>query len=299
MQRFDQAHRLREAIIKKDKVEREVNLSTGEGPKVICVSSGKGGVGKSNFTINLAIALQSSGKRVIVIDADLGLANVEILLGLVPKHSLLDIIKKDIEIEEIITKGPLGLGIISGGSGIQEMADFSLYNMNLMLNGINKLKEMADYILIDTGAGISKSVTSFIEASKELIVITTCEPTSIADAYALIKVISLTERDKKINVVVNRAESLAEAKNVFMKLEMVSKKFLDIELNFLGEILDDYSVSKSVRNQNPFLLEFPRSNASMCIRKISAKITDAPVDNTGFTGFMSKLKGIFASGGKR
>ena len=298
MQRFDQAHRLREAIIKKEKIEPERVIAI-DGPQVICVSSGKGGVGKSNFTINLAIALQSSGKRVIVIDADLGLANVEILLGLMPKYSLLDIIKQDIDIKEIIAQGPLGIGIISGGSGIQEMTDLSLYDMNLMLNGINKLKEMADYILIDTGAGISKSVTSFIEASKELIVVTTCEPTSIADAYALIKIISLNEKDKKINIVVNRAENITEAKNVFLKLEMVSKKFLDLNLNFLGSILDDPAVPKAVKSQKPFITDYPKSNAAICIRNISSKITDTPVEDTGFTGFMSKLKGIFASGGKR
>lgn len=276
MQNFDQAQRLREAVVFKKNTDKQDKLNNSS-TRVICVSSGKGGVGKSNFTINLAIALQSQGKKVIVIDADLGLANVEILLGIMPKFTLLDVISKNTSIKDVITRGPMEIGIISGGSGIQSMAELSLYDMNKLLNEINALKDMADFILIDTGAGISKSVTAFIEASEELIVITTCEPPAIADAYALIKIMSSIDKQKKISLVANRAEDIKEAENVFMKLSSVSKKFLDMNIEFLGEILDDDSVTKSVKKQVPFYMNNPKSKASQGIQNISERLLDMPV----------------------
>lgn len=296
MQNFDQAQRLREAVVFKKNTDKQDKLNNSS-TRVICVSSGKGGVGKSNFTINLAIALQSQGKKVIVIDADLGLANVEILLGIMPKFTLLDVISKNTSIKDVITRGPMEIGIISGGSGIQSMAELSLYDMNKLLNEINALKDMADFILIDTGAGISKSVTAFIEASEELIVITTCEPPAIADAYALIKIMSSIDKQKKISLVANRAEDIKEAENVFMKLSSVSKKFLDMNIEFLGEILDDDSVTKSVKKQVPFYMNNPKSKASQGIQNISERLLDMPVSQKGFNSFMKKLKGLFAGGG--
>ena len=296
MQNFDQAQRLREAVVFKKNIDRQ-NKPNNSSTRVICISSGKGGVGKSNFTINLAIALQSQGKKVIVIDADLGLANVEILLGIMPKFTLLDVISKNTSIKDVITRGPMEIGIISGGSGIQSMAELSLYDMNKLLNEINALKDMADFILIDTGAGISKSVTAFIEASEELIVITTCEPPAIADAYALIKIMSGIDKQKKISLVANRAEDTKEAENVFMKLSSVSKKFLDMNIAYLGAILDDDNVTKSVKKQVPFYMNNPKSKASQGIQNISERLLDMPVSQKGFNSFMKKLKGLFAGGG--
>lgn len=296
MQNFDQAQRLREAVVFKKNSERNEKINNSS-TRVICISSGKGGVGKSNFTINLAIALQSQGKKVIVIDADLGLANVEILLGIMPKFTLLDVITKNTSIKNVITKGPMGIGIISGGSGIQSMAELSFYDMNKLLNEINGLKDMADYILIDTGAGISKSVTAFIEASEELIVITTCEPLAIADAYALIKIISNIDKQKKISLVSNRADDINEAENVYMKLSSVSKKFLDMNIEYLGGILDDDNVTKSVKKQVPFYLNNPKAKASQGIHSISEKLLDMPVSQKGFNSFIKKLKGLFVGGG--
>ncbi len=296
MQNFDQAQRLREAVVYKKTTDNK-ERSTKSATRVICVSSGKGGVGKSNFTINLAIALQSQGKKVIVIDADLGLANVEILLGIMPKFTLLDVITKNTRIQDVIIKGPMDIGIISGGAGIQSMAELSFYDMNKLLNEINELKDMSDFILIDTGAGISKSVTSFIEASEELIVITTCEPPSIADAYALIKIISNIDKTKKISLVANRAEDAKEAENVYMKLSSVSKKFLDINIQYLGDILDDDNVTKSVKKQMPFFINNPKSKASIGIQNISEKLLNMPVSQKGFNSFMKKLKGLFVGGG--
>lgn len=304
MQRFDQAQRLREAVIKKqhindDNPEEDINsLSHFEkkSTRVICVSSGKGGVGKSNFTVNLALALQSQNKKAVIIDADLGLANVEILLNIMPKHTLLDIIEQNKSLADIIEHGPLGIGVISGGSGIKAMSELSLYNMNRMLTGIQTLSEIADYILIDTGAGISDSVTSFIEASNELIVITTCEPPAIADAYALIKVIAGKDRYKKISLVVNRAQDLNESQSVYLKIRTVAKKFLNLDINYLGEIIEDDYVSRSVKQQIPFYIKYPKSKAAICIRNISYKIMQMPDQDRVFPTFINRLKGIFLGG---
>ncbi len=307
MQRFDQAQRLREAVIKKQDINEnypadysnQSNMKSKASTRVICISSGKGGVGKSNFTVNLALALQSQNKKVVIIDADLGLANVEILLNIMPKYSLLDIIEQNKHITQIIEKGPLDIGVISGGSGIQAMSELSLYNVNRLLHSIQNLSEIADYILIDTGAGISESVTSFIEASNELIVITTCEPPAIADAYALIKVIAGKDRSKKISLVVNRAQDLNESQSVYLKLRAVSKKFLNLDINYIGEIIEDDHVSKSVKQQVPFFLKYPKSKAAICIKNISYKIMEMPDQDRVFPAFINRLKGIFLGGKNR
>lgn len=297
MKRFDQAHDLRDAVIKKDQIvyntdENHKDIETS-GPRVICVSSGKGGVGKSNFTINTALALQSMGKRVLVIDADIGLANVEILLGIMPQYSLLDVVKHDLNIEKVITKGPNNLGIISGGSCLQTITDLSAFEINKLIKGIATLKDFSDYIFIDTGAGISSSVTSFIAASDELILVTTPEPPAIADAYALIKLLSQDAGKKKISVVINRSMDEKEGKTVFSNLNFVAKRFLDMELNYLGYVFDDENVSKSVRSQKPFYINCPKTKAKTNIDNITAKLLNMKMEEKGFKNFINKLKKIF------
>lgn len=297
---FDQAHRLRDAMLKKkDSVSKqELPLKEdGDGPIVICVSSGKGGVGKSNFTINTALAIRAIGKRVIVIDADLGLANVEILMGIRPRYTLMDVVKKHLNIEEIIEEGIGGLKIISGGSGIQMMSELSQDELDHLLSNMSRLRKYADYIFIDTGSGISKSVTSFVRAAHELIVITTPEPPAMADAYALVKILS-KEKVKKISLVVNRVLDEEEGEAVFNKLNSVSLKFLDRKLHYLGQIYNDENVSKSVRRQTPFYILAPRSKAKANIDVISQRILQMDVEEKGFSNFMHKLRGLFFNGGR-
>lgn len=287
----DQAHNLRDAIMKKGSLDRN--------PRVICVSSGKGGVGKSNFTINLAMAIQKRGKNVVVIDADIGLANIEILLGIMPKNSLFDVINHDLSIEDVITPIPGNIGVISGGSGLSELSELSVYDVNKLLTGILQLRDVADYILVDTGAGISKSVTSFIEMTNELIVITTPEPPAIADAYALIKSLSSKQGDRKFGIVVNRVFNEQEGETVFLKISSVAKKFLDKELDYLGCIYSDDNVSKAVRSQKPFYIAYPKTKATMSIDLITAKIMNIEIEKSkGFNSFMERLKGVFFIGGE-
>ncbi|SHG93062.1 MinD/ParA family protein [Tepidibacter thalassicus] len=293
---MDQASKLRSAILKKNSYNYINNKSNNENePRVICISSGKGGVGKSNFTLNLALALKKKGSRVLIIDADLGLANIEILLGISPKLGLVDLVKDNVNIEDIIIEGPLGIKIISGGAGISDIVDLPLYKLNKILNNIAYLKNYADFMLIDTGAGISKSVISFISASEEIIVVSTPEPTAIADAYALIKVISKESTSKIISLVVNKADTKKEAENTFNKLSLVSKKFLYKNIEYLGYISNDKNVQTCVKRQIPFYIGAPNSLASQNIDNICNKLLGKKENNKLFSSFVKKLSGLFFS----
>lgn len=287
----DQAHNLRDAVMKKGTLDRN--------PRVICISSGKGGVGKSNFTINLAMAIQRRGKKVIVIDADIGLANIEILLGALPKNSLMDVISNHLNIEDVIMHITENVGIISGGSGLNAGSELTGYDLNRLLTEIFRLRNFADYILIDTGAGISRPVVSFIEAANELIVVTTPEPTSIADAYALIKTLSVQKSEKKLGIVVNKVWNTKEGEASFSKISSVAKKFLDKELNYMGSIPLDDNVSKAVRSQKPFYLSYPKTKATMNVDLIAAKIMQLEIEKEKrFSSFVERLKGMFVIGGE-
>ncbi|MCT4507980.1 MAG: MinD/ParA family protein [Tepidibacter sp.] len=295
---MDQASKLRSAILKKNRYNYspESNKNLDSNPRVICVSSGKGGVGKTNFTLNLALALRKKENRVLVIDADLGLANIEILLGIDIKYGFIDLVEDNIKIEDIMVDGPLGIKIISGGAGISEVADLPIYKINKILNNMIYLKEHVDFILIDTGAGISKSVMSFILAAQEVIVVTTPEPTSIADSYALIKVITKKTNEKAINMVINRADNKKEAEITFKKMEMVSKRFLNKPIKYLGYISDDKSVRNSVKKQIPFMLNSPNCLASKNLENICDSILGSVEDGNKFNNFINKLSNLFLGG---
>lgn len=279
----DQAQSLRE------RVERGKN-----GPKVYSISSGKGGVGKSNFTLNLGINLDQKDKNVVIIDADIGLANLEILLGIVSKHNLLDMVERNMKLEDILTDGPGSLKFISGGSGIIDLIDIDKTKLQNFISSIRSLENMADFILIDTGAGASDVVTSFASVADEVIVVTTCEPTAIADAYALIKVLVNKNINKKINVVVNRADTEKEARSVYNNLAQVAKRFLNTDIESLGYILVDDQVTKAVKVRKPFILNSPNSKASKSINDISLKILNQEKENEGnFEKFITKFKMLF------
>ncbi|MEJ8554422.1 MinD/ParA family protein [Tepidibacter sp. Z1-5] len=295
---MDQASKLRSAILKKNKYNylAENNKDSNKNPRVICIASGKGGVGKTNFTLNLALALKKKGNRVLVIDADLGLANIEILLGIDIRYGFIDLIEDDIKIEDIMVDGPLGIKIISGGAGISEVADLPIYKINKILNNMIYLKEYVDFILIDTGAGISKSVMSFVLAAQEVIVVTTPEPTSIADAYALIKVITRKTNEKIINMVINRADNKKEAEMTFKKMEMVAKRFLNNDINYLGYISDDKSVRSSVKKQVPFMLDSPNCLASKNVENICDSLLGNTENTNKFNNFINRLSNLFLGG---
>lgn len=297
---MDQASKLREMISRKSTINEDINLLSSNtnqaSSRIICITSGKGGVGKTNFTINLAIALSKQDLRVVVIDADLGLANIDVVTGSIPKFTLLDIIRTDRSIEEIMNDGPGGVKIISGGSGVLDLVDMPQENFDKIIGRLDEVCKYADIILIDTGAGISKSVMSFVLAANEVIVVTTPEPTAITDAYAMIKTVSLQDKGKKIKVVINRSENINEGKITFEKLQNASEKFLNVKIEKLGYLVDDSNVSRAVKLQNPFLLQFPNARVSKNIELIALNLNSSKATiEEGFEtkGFFNKVISFF------
>jgi flagellar biosynthesis protein FlhG len=238
--------------------------------KVYCITSGKGGVGKTNISVNIALALQCLGKRVLLIDADLGLANVDVVTGLYPKHNISHLLNSDSLIEDVLLKGPMGVMILPGASGLYDLANISTFELSTLIDAFNKVKKDFDYILIDTGAGISKNVLSFIQASDEVIVVTTPEPSAVTDAYAIIKLIH--KHFEQINVIVNRVDNFKEADYTMEKLTRASQKFLNAHITYLGYVLEDKSVYRSNMEQIPFYVKYPNGFASKCITNISKQM---------------------------
>jgi len=296
---MDQAAKLRELInnrriYSKQSTTRKDNNT--KDTRIICITSGKGGVGKTNFTINLGLELTKLNNKVVIIDADLGLANIDVILGTVPKYTLLDVIHNNKSIEDVIMNGPNDIKVISGGSGVLELVDMPLISIQKLIGKFNSINNYADIILIDTGAGLSNSVLSFVLSAQEIIVVTTPEPTSITDAYAMIKTINLKEKNKKIKVIVNRVENITEGNIAFEKLYNASKRFLSIDLDKLGYVFDDNSVSKSVKKQRPFIIEYPNCIASKNIRNIAIKLSnevDCTDNNGNSDSFFEKLVKYF------
>lgn len=297
----DQAEKLREIIssIKnyKDEESKTGMLTNKPGSRVIAITSGKGGVGKTNFTVNLGIKFAQMGMRVVIIDADLGLANVDVVMGKMSKYNLSDVINSNKNILEILEEGYEGVKFVSGGSGVQELVKLNKTQLVDLLMKLGKLDEEADVILIDTGAGLSENVISFVHAAREVILVTTPEPTSITDAYALIKTITYKDKSKNIKVVVNRADNAAEAFNILDKLNVVTQKFLGVKLHKLGYILNDACVTKAVKIQQPFVISFARSEASRNMNDIALTLMDNkelnPSSVSGIKMFINKLTSLF------
>ena len=289
----DQANKLREIVnkVNNDNIETSIE-SLKTSAKVITVTSGKGGVGKTNVTINLAIVLSKLGYRVVVIDADLGLANIDVVLGIMPKYSLVDIIKNGKNVMDVLTTGPNKVKFISGGSGVEELTRLSQLELENFVRNIGLLDKIADVILIDTGAGISENVLRFAMAADDVVVVTTPEPTATTDAYALIKAIGVRNKNKTIRLLVNKTETAIEAQTAMQKLNNVAKKFLQVKLSFLGYISNDPFVAKAVKQQKPFAVAYPECTASKNLTEIAKKIMQEPTGygkNSGIKGFFSKF----------
>lgn len=262
---MDQAEELRRMI---EKQTQKDNVA-----RVITVTSGKGGVGKTSISVNLAVQLSQLGKRVVILDADFGLANVEIMLGIRPMYNLADLMFKGKTLREIITEGPNNIGFISGGSGIEELANLTRTQLDDLRKMLYELDDLADVIIVDTGAGISDSVLEFVAASSEVILVTTPEPTSITDAYALLKTLAkrslFSIEDTVIKMVPNRVDSVAEGRELYNKLSTVVQNFLHLNVEFLGAIPIDMNVSKAVIKQKPVSLAYPNSDAAKAINDIA------------------------------
>jgi len=280
---LDQAANLRRLVVENNTARRT---------KTIAITSGKGGVGKTSIAVSLAIALAKRNYSITVLDADLGLANVNVVLGIIPKYNLYHVIKGKKKLEEIIIDVPEGIKIIAGASGFHQLANLDVKQREYFIKSLAELNA-DDYMIIDTGAGISQNVLSFLVASDEVIVITTPEPTSITDAYGTIKAIAANDPDKTVKLLVNRAQTVTEAKKVAQRVINIAGQFLNIKVDNLGFIFDDLYVAKSIRNQKPFIVSYPKSKASTCVEIIADRIGNIESDIDKGTGMLSFFRRFF------
>lgn len=284
---MDQAEQLRKLVGKQARPQ--------QAARVITVTSGKGGVGKSSIAVNLAILIKRLGKRVIILDADFGLANIEVMLGVRPQYNLADLMFRGKTLSEIITKGPEDIGFISGGSGIQELARMTKEQVMYLTQKLVELDSMADVIVVDTGAGIADNVLEFVTACSEVLLVATPEPTSITDAYALLKALNrragFSREHTSIKMISNRVGSEAEGKNLYEKMSIVVDKFLNIQPEFMGIIPQDDLISKAVMLQKPIVLAYPNSPAAKALQTIAAKLCNEPEPEVkkGITGLFSDM----------
>lgn len=267
---MDQAQQLRNVIKKQN---QKVIKNTA---RVITVTSGKGGVGKSNLSVNLAIQFRKMGKRVVIFDADFGLANVEVMFGAIPKHNLSDLIYRNMSIEEIITEGPMEIGFISGGSGILGLNNLTKEQIQSLVKSMDELSTITDIIIVDTGAGISDSVLEFVLASPEVVLVTTPDPSSLTDSYSLLKALhhhpDFAKQKSQISVVSNRVSNQEEGKLLFEKLDSVVKQFLEGQIQYLGAVPQDAALEKAVRQQKPVSLLTPNSKSAEAFETIANAI---------------------------
>lgn len=291
----DQAERLRQIA---DKFRSESGESKGRPPRrarVLAVTSGKGGVGKTNVSVNLSYALMALGQDVMVLDADLGLANVDVLLGTVPKQHLGHALTGNADILDVIYEGPGRLKLIAGGSGMGDLADMQEADLQRFIQSLRKLENRADYLVIDTGAGLGRSVRNFVLSADMVLVVTTPEPTAMTDAYALIKSVVQKNPAADIKLIVNQVESRAEAEEAASRLRTAMLRFLGASTEYLGAIPVDREVPKCVRNQQPFFLAAPNSAASQAVRSIASRLVGDPENpQAGVNLFFDRLSRVFA-----
>lgn len=287
---MDQAEQLRNIIKASSQPQRPL-------ARVITVTSGKGGVGKSNTAINLAVQFKKMGQRVIILDADFGLANIEVMFGAVPKHNLCDLIYQGKNIKEIITWGPMDVGFISGGSGIAGMSNLSIDHLSYIIKNLSELDKMADIIIVDTGAGIADAVLEFLVASGEILLVTTPEPTSITDSYSLLKALNRHPRYSRevshIKVIANKVENGQEGRSLYEKLDTVVARYLKIPITYLGMVPQDAQLAKAVMQQMPVSIQNPDSKSAQAYEVLAAKLMNKELNKTltkrGMAAFFSHI----------
>jgi len=276
----DQAEKLR------DMVNNQKGLS-----RIIAVTSGKGGVGKTNIAVNLSLGLCQQGYRVALIDVDMGLANADIILGIAPKYNLGHVFRGERLLKDIIVEGPLGIKLIAGGSGVTDLANLTGWRLDVFIKSLEELNKEFDFIILDTGAGIHRNVLSFVLATHEILVVTTPEPTAVTDVYGLLKVLHQHNPEAKVRLVVNMVKNPNEAEMVAEKLNAVLKEFVQWEVDYAGYILYESQISKAVSDQQPVILAFPSSMASRSFKRLANTISgeNAQSESTGIKVFFSKV----------
>ena len=273
------------------------NHDTAQKTRIIAVTSGKGGVGKTNVATNMGIAYAQMGKKVIVLDADLGLANVNVIMNVIPQYNLYHVIKKQKKLSEIIIDTEYGIKLIVGASGFAKIANMGEAERNEFINEMYTLSDV-DIIIIDTSAGVSKNVLSFVAAADEVVIITTSEPTAITDAYGIIKVIATEVDNMNLNLkmIINRVDSAAEGKRIADRMINIAAQFLNLKIEYLGFIYNDPLVTKAVLKQKPFIIAEPNGKAASCLKHIVSRMEKNEIPETGsegggFARFIKKLFG--------
>jgi flagellar biosynthesis protein FlhG len=265
--------------------------------RTIAVTSGKGGVGKTNVTANLAIALRRLGNEVLVFDADLGLSNIDVLLNLAPKYNIQHVVNGEKSLKEVIVEGPHGIKILPASSGIQELTKLDKLQRLRLLQEFETYDGKIDTLLVDTGAGISANVAFFCLASQEIVVVTSPEPIALTGAYTLIKVLFTRYQEKNFNILVNSVKDAEEAFEVYRKLSLASERFLNVSLDYLGFIPLDDSIQKAVRRQRAFSDIYPECKAALSLQEIALKLNE---DRSGrVKGTLQFFLGSFLKGGTR
>ncbi|MBD2845269.1 MinD/ParA family protein [Paenibacillus sp. IB182496] len=282
---LDQAQTLRKLVEQEHDDTRQT--------RIVTVTSGKGGVGKSNFTLNFALALRRNGLKTLIFDADIGMANIDVLMGRSAAYSVYHLLKREKTVWEIISEGPEDVHFIAGGSGFRDLLDLPQTELDYFEAQIVKLQGHYDIILFDTGAGLSRETVSFIAAAQETIVVTTPEPTSITDAYALIKMVGSMQQDAAFKLVVNRTTDEREGRQTADRISLVARQFLELDIPLLGTIPDDANVMRAVKKQSPFSIAFPASGASKAVAEIARGFLNngtANAPNTGgIRGFIQRM----------
>ena len=296
----DQAEKLRDLVEERAEEEAqarqvgELYFGVGENTRVIAITSGKGGVGKTNLAVNLSVGLQQAGQRVLLIDADIGMANVNLLMGSVANRSLLDLLEDDVELEDVIEESAAGVKYISGVAGVEAAMNINRLEQKKLHRKLARCSELADVIIIDTGAGLNRNVIEFVLAAEEVLLITTPEPTALADAYAVIKAYSTYTDRRNIRLVINRIRDEEECHSVVEKINQTTKKFLNVTIGCLGYIYEDRAVIEAVHKQEPFVIVNEKSPAAQCVFEIAKSLLSGEKMNSvsrGWRGFLDKLFG--------
>lgn len=273
-----------------ENLRKMVNKQKGSS-RIIAVTSGKGGVGKTNIAVNLSLALCQQGYKVALIDVDMGLANADIILGITPKYNLGHVFRGERLLKDIIVEGPLGIKLIAGGSGVTDLANLTRWRLDVFINSLEELNKEFDFIILDTGAGIHRNVLSFVLATHEILVVTTPEPTAVTDVYGLLKVLHGHNPKAKVRLVVNMVKNPNEAEMVAEKLNAVLREFVQWEIDYAGYILYESQILKAVSDQQPVILAFPTSMASRSFKRLANMISghDNQSESSGIKGFFSRV----------